>query len=155
MAEAMVYQLQEQTSFFGQFYLQTAVVVFLILGGHLYFLRGYFQSFQILPVWEFPHFAEGAFPLAKEVIRLSADLLVIAVQLSAPAVIAIFLTDVGMGIINRASPQINVFILSQPAKVGIGVLMVLIVLRVLFDQFELHTRDMLVSFFRFIQYLGR
>ena len=118
-------------------------------------------------VWGLAQFLDGYGQLAHRIrgpfshymtfsgVLLVADLILIAVQLAAPALIALFLTDVGFGIINRASPQINVFVLSQPAKVGIGVLMVLIVLQVLFAQFELHTRDMLVSFYRFAGYFGR
>ncbi len=154
MAETMVFQIKERTSVFGQLYTQTAIVLFLIAGGHLVFLKGFFTSFEVLPVTEFPAFADGPAPILRELARLSADVLVIAVQLSAPALIALFLTDVGFGIINRASPQINVFVVSQPAKVAIGVFMVLLVMRVLMDQFDLYGREMLISFYRFIGYTG-
>ncbi|MEZ4652066.1 MAG: flagellar biosynthetic protein FliR [Candidatus Eisenbacteria bacterium] len=154
MAEAFFYQLQERTSVMGQFYGQTAVIVFLIAGGHLVFLRAYFHSFEVLPVWEYPRFAQGTMPIMTVLMRLSADVLLIAVQLSAPALIALFLTDIGFGVINRVAPQINVFIVSQPAKVAIGIGMVILVLRVLFDQFEAHGVAMLGQMMRLIDAMG-
>ena len=155
MAESMVYQLQERSSVFGNFYLQTAIVVFLMAGGHLLYIRAYFHSLEVLPVWEFPMLGDNGLALANEMIRVTADFWVLAVKLAAPALIALFLTDVGFGIINRASPQVNVFIVSQPAKVAVGVIMVLIVLQVLFVQFELAGRGMLERFWRIADLLGR
>ena len=153
MAETMFYQLKERTSLMGQLYGQSAVIVFLVAGGHLIYLRGYFTSFEVLPVLEFPAFAQGTAPILTDLARISADLLLIALQLAAPAVIALFLTDAAFGIINRASPQINVFVVSQPAKVAVGVFFVLLVLRVLVEQFDVRGQEMLVAFYRFIGYM--
>ncbi len=155
MAEGMVYQLSERASVFGVFYVQTAIVVFLILNGHHIFLRGYFHSFEVLPVWKFPAFTGPGEPIVKDLMRLTADLFVIALQLGAPAFIALFITDVGFGIINRASPQINVFNLSQPVKMFLGVLMVLLSLRIVIDQFEVWMGSMMELVFRVVGYLAR
>lgn len=154
MAETMFYQLKERTSLMGQLYGQSAIVLFLIAGGHLIFLRGYFTSFEVLPVLEFPRFPDGTLPILTDLARVSADLLLIALQLAAPALIALFLTDVAFGIINRASPQINVFVVSQPAKVAVGVFFVLLILRVLVEQFDAQSQGMLIAFYRFIGYMG-
>jgi len=154
MAETMFYQLKERTSLMGQLYGQSAIVIFLIAGGHIIFLRGYFTSFEVLPVLRFPAFPGGTSAILADLARVSADILLIAIQLAAPAVIALFLTDVAFGIINRASPQINVFVVSQPAKVAVGVFFVLLVLRVLVEQFDVQGQEMLVEFYKFIGYFG-
>lgn len=153
-AEAMFYQLQERTSVLGTFYGQTAVVVFLAVGGHLVFLKAYFHSFEVLPVSSFPALTGGTMPVMEALIRMSSDVLVITLQLAAPALIALFLTDVGFGIINRAAPQVNVFVLSQPAKVAVGLGLVLLVLRVLLDQFEENGATMLTDLTRIMNALG-
>lgn len=154
LAEALDYQIETRSSPMAQLYGQTAVQVFLIAGGHLIFLRAWFHSFEVLPVWEFPRFAQGATPVMEVLMRLSADVLWIALQLSAPALIALFLTDVAFGVLTRAAPQINSFMVSQPAKVAIGIGMVLFVLRILFDQFESHGTAMLAQMFRLIDTMG-
>lgn len=154
MAEGMVYQMDERASTFGVFYVQTAVVVFLILNGHHIFLRGYFHSFEVLPVWAFPAFTGASEPIVTDLARLTADLFVIALQLGAPAFIALFITDVSFGIINRASPQINVFNLSQPVKMFLGVLMVAIALRIVVDQLQVWMGRMVELVFRVVEYLA-
>ena len=154
MAETMIFQLKERTSLMGQLYSQSAIILFLLAGGHIVYLRGFFSSFELLPVLEFPSFSGGTVPILTDLARSSADVLLLALQLAAPAVIALFLTDVAFGIINRASPQINVFIVSQPAKVAVGIFFVLVVLRVLVEQYDVHTQGMLVTLYRFIGYMG-
>lgn len=154
MAESMVYQLKERASVFGNFYVQVAIVVFLILDGHHLFISAFLRSFEILPVWQFPNFSGPGEPIVTDLARLTADLFTIAIQLGAPAVITLFVTDVSFGIINRASPQINVFNLSQPVKMFLGIVMIVIVLRILVDQLQVWMGSMLTFLGRAIQYLG-
>jgi flagellar biosynthetic protein FliR len=138
----------------AQLYGFTAVQVLLIAGGHLIFLRAYFHSFETVPVWEFPRFAQGTMPTMEVLMRLSADVLWIAIQLSAPALIALFLTDIAFGVLGRAALPIHSFLVSQPAKAAIGIGMVLLVLRLLFDQFEAHGSSMLGQMLRLIDTMG-
>ncbi|MBK8229767.1 MAG: flagellar biosynthetic protein FliR [Candidatus Eisenbacteria bacterium] len=155
MAETMVYQMKERTSFLGQLYLQVAIVVFLLLNGHHLFIRGYVHSFELLPVWTFPSFSMGPEPILNELIGLTGNLFVVALQLAAPAVIALFLTDVAFGILNRAAPQVNVFNLSQPVKMGLGLLLSIWTLSMLLGQFEVHLAQMVRDLDRFLEYLQR
>jgi flagellar biosynthetic protein FliR len=48
---------------------------------------------------------------------------VAAVQIAAPIIAALLLTNVGMGIVARLVPQMNVFILSFPVTIGVGLIM--------------------------------
>lgn len=149
--EALDYHAELRGSAMGHLYGQSAVQVFLLAGGHLIFLRAYFQSFEAIPLWEFPRFAQGSVAITEALTRVSADVLWIALQLSAPALIAIFLTDAAFGVIGRTAPQIQAFLVSQPAKAAIGVAVTLLILRVLFEQFEARGRGMLVDLFRILE----
>lgn len=155
MAETMVYQLKERTSFLGLFYIQTAVAVFLILDGHHIFLRGYFHSFEVLPVWRFPAWGDDYTMITDDLIKLTGNLFTIGLQLSAPAVVALFLTDAAFGMLNRAAAQVNVFNLSQPVKMFLGLLLTLASLHLLAEQFQHHLGGMLGDVERFIGYLRR
>jgi flagellar biosynthetic protein FliR len=53
---------------------------------------------------------------------LIAGLTVTAVRLAMPVMAALTLTDVGMGIVSRTVPQMQVLIVGAPIKIGIGVL---------------------------------
>jgi flagellar biosynthetic protein FliR len=48
---------------------------------------------------------------------------VIALKMGAPLLAALFLADVALGFIARTAPQINVFIIGFPVKVGMGILL--------------------------------
>ena len=75
-----------------------------------------------------PILLPGASPLAEMIIRMTGDLLLVALQLAAPAVAATFITDVFLGIANKVAPQIQVFFLGMPIKAMLGILMMFIVL---------------------------
>ena len=48
------------------------------------------------------------------------DILLVAVQIGAPIVGALLLTDVTLGIISRSVPQMNVFIVGLPLKIVVA-----------------------------------
>ncbi len=123
-AEVYAPQLQFQVSELGQFKLQFALVVFLAMGFHRFFLRGLMLSFQLFPVTQFPHIQGGWSPLLNEITRLSTGVILVGVQLAAPAMVALLLTDVCFGLINRVAPQVNVFFLSMPVKMALGIVVV-------------------------------
>jgi type III secretory pathway component EscT len=118
-------QLSGPASVLGQLKVQTAIVLFMVANGHLVYLRALDQSFRELPVLAFPQIAPGATALLEAAARLSANTLLIGIQLAAPVLIALFLVDVAFGMLNRVASQINVHQESQPVKAmaGLGVLL--------------------------------
>lgn len=113
-----------QVSIFGLFEFWLAMAVFIALSGHVTFLRTFIGSFATVPVLKLPSIAPGLSPFAQHVIRMSADVLILGMQLSAPVLIAIFLTDLVLGIANKMAPQIPVFELGFMLKGYVGVMMV-------------------------------
>ena len=63
--------------------------------------------------------------------KLTADVFVMTVRLSAPVLIAIFVSDLVLAIASRVAPQINVLFISYTLKMCIGIFMVWICLDVL------------------------
>ena len=59
---------------------------------------------------------------------MSGESLLLTLQIAAPAMIVLMLTDVLFGIINRGAPQVNVFALSQVVKGPIGIAAIMIAL---------------------------
>ena len=57
------------------------------------------------------------------------------VQLAIAPVLALLLTDLFFGIVNRVAPQINVFFLSMPVKMVLGLVVVALALPFLKEQF--------------------
>ncbi|OGQ06557.1 MAG: hypothetical protein A3G32_01530 [Deltaproteobacteria bacterium RIFCSPLOWO2_12_FULL_40_28] len=132
-AQVFVPQLG-QVSIFGLYNFWLAIALFISVGGHRDFLEAFFLSFQTLPLLELPHLAPGFSPYLQFLVRLSGDVLIIAMQLAAPVLIAILLLDMVLGIANKMAPQINVFELGFALKGYAGPLMIYVSLLVLMGQ---------------------
>lgn len=135
MAEMFAPQLQTRVSELGQFKLQFAIVLFLLIGAHHFFISALLRSFEFVPAFGFPQLQAGWSPAAAFITRLTGGVLAIGVQLAAPAMIALLLTDLFFGIINRVAPQINVFFLSLPVKMMIGLVVVAVALPLFKDRY--------------------
>ena len=57
-----------------------------------------------------------------------AETFMLALQMSAPLVAAMFLTDVGLGFLLRTAPQYNVFVIGIPIKIIVGFLMLAVLM---------------------------
>jgi type III secretion protein T len=55
------------------------------------------------------------------------------VVISAPVLIVMFLATVGLGLVNRTAPQLNVFFLSMPVKSALGIAMLIVYLPFIMD----------------------
>ncbi len=128
----------ERTSPTGQFLMMTALMVLLVSGLHMEMIGGLLNSFKVFPPtlgleWlGDPLRASSEHPQLEGTIaafaKMSGDSLLLTLQIAAPAMMTLMLTDVLLGIINRGAPQVNVFALSQVVKgpIGIAALMIAI-----------------------------
>lgn len=131
-------QTGERTSPTGQWLMMVALMIFLVSGLHMAMLEGFLQTFKVFPPtlgleWlGDPLRASADRPELTGVIRafaqMSGDSLLLTLQIAAPAMITLMLTDVLLGIINRGAPQVNVFALSQVVKGPIGIAAIMIAL---------------------------
>ncbi len=128
IASVLVPQLEESGPIFAQLKVQLAIVLFLVMNGHHFFLRGMFQSFSVLPVDTFPSLGGNLTSFVDFMIRATANVLMAGMQIVIPALIAIFMVDVVLGIANRAAPQLNVYFLGMPIKGYVGIVMAVLAL---------------------------
>jgi len=109
---------EEQISIISQLQYLFAMLIFLTFNGHHFLLEGLAQSFRVIPL-SGAHLPAG---LVETFVRLSADMFVAAVKIAAPVMAALFLSEVALGIIARTVPQMNIFIVGFPLKIGVGLL---------------------------------
>jgi flagellar biosynthetic protein FliR len=124
IAEVLVPTSDERSSPLGALYLLVATLVFLQLGGVPRLLEALLTSYQAVPVGGGLG-AGTSRNAAFLVAAASAKLIASGVALAAPVVVAVWLTDLALGLIARAAPQIPVYFLGLPLK---GLLAVGIVL---------------------------
>ena len=118
MASVLDPQTSEQISIIGQFKWLLAIMLFLAMEGHHIFLEAMAVSFKLIPLTGIV-LNEGLVPY---IIRLSTQIFVIAIQISAPVMAALIMTNMGMGLLARTLPQMNIFIVGFPLTIGIGLI---------------------------------
>lgn len=129
-------QLEGHPSAFGALQFQAALVVFFALQGHLMFIGALMKSFQQLPIWTMPTLASGMLPLSEQAARTSADALLLACQMAAPVVLAIFLVDVAFASVGRVASQIRINHESFTAKALVGLGIICIASALFLDQLQ-------------------
>ncbi len=115
-----------QLPVFSQFYHLLGMLVFLAVDGHLWLFKALGDSYKFLPVNQFV-----SLDLSLDVIlALSQNLFSIGLQIALPIIGSIFLTDIALGIVTKAVPQINVFVIGFPIKIMMGLLVLTLVVPV-------------------------
>jgi flagellar biosynthetic protein FliR len=105
---------QQTSSVFGRFYQVLATVLLFAVDGHLLLVRGFLDSFEAAPFMLPGGGTEG---LGDGLISGLGMFFVAALEIAAPLLAALFLADVAMGLLARAAPDLNVFLLGLPAKI--------------------------------------
>jgi flagellar biosynthesis protein FliR len=106
---------------FSQLYGLIGVMLFVAIGGDAWLLRGLARTFTLVPLTKGP--ALGSLVSAAEM--SVASMFVSAVEVAAPALLALLITDVAFGMVSRVVPQLNVFSVGFPLKVGVSLLVVM------------------------------
>ena len=104
----------------GNFQYLLALLIFLTMNGHHFLLAAVVRSLQAIPVGG----SSLSGPLYEVVLGSFSNMFLTAVKLIAPVMGALFLTNVALGFMARAVPQMNVFMVGMPAKVIIGMLVI-------------------------------
>lgn len=124
MASVFDPALGGQIPVFSQFYHVVAVLIFFALDAHLWLIRAVQHSFAAVPLGS-AFRLEPSFALF---MQLAAEIFIIGLKIALPVVATLLLTDIGLGIVIRAVPQINVFVLGFPIKIMVGMAVVLLAL---------------------------
>ena len=117
---------QTQTGPVGIFYNYVLIVIFFSIGGPFFFLDALARSFDLIPINNVlnPQFFSLNTSFWKMITTLLTHLLALAIQLGAPSIIGILMTEMFLGIANRLAPQVQIVFLGISLKsfVGLGLL---------------------------------
>ncbi len=146
-------QTGAQSPLMGGFLYTFALLFLLLVNGHHLLLDGIFYSYQFVPM-ELVVLPFGNENLVQHVATTFNAMFVIAFQMAFPIVGSIFLVDIGLGMVSRAVPQMNVFVVGMPLKIVVGLLMMTIFLRVFFIAVEKLFDQIIVTMRTLLQLLG-
>jgi flagellar biosynthetic protein FliR len=109
-----------QSSALSQLYTLVGVMVFIAIGGDTWMIQGLAKTYDLVGINEMP--AIGA--LVGGAQHTFSTIFLSAVELAAPVLIALIITDAGFGVVSRVMPQLNVFAVGFPAKILVGFVIV-------------------------------
>jgi flagellar biosynthetic protein FliR len=137
----------------GKYLYIFALLFLLSIDAHHLLIDGIFYSYQFVPLNELGlHFGEGS--IAKHVTVVFTTMFAIAFQMAIPVVGTLFLVDVALGMISRAVPQVNVFIVGLPLKIMVSFLILLIILPVFFMLVQNLFEEMMTAMRTLMRLLG-
>jgi len=130
MASVMDPISQNQVSVIGQMHIFLGFWFYFHWNGHLLIIQSVIESLQLIPpAGGLSFFASNDMSLGlwiQEAFRL-------ALRMVIPFYCSIMLADVSLGFLARTVPQMNVFVLGLPLKVGLGFFVLMMILPLLVD----------------------
>lgn len=131
----------------GSFLYLGMVLVFLLLNGPQFVLQALIVSYDAVPL--------GGLVITvatvDQLLHMAGLIFVVGLKCAAPIVVASFLLNLALAVLARVAPQVNVFIISFPIKIAVGVLVLMGAAPILvfaFKQLLLHFEDELVLLVR-------
>jgi flagellar biosynthetic protein FliR len=118
IAEVIDPATEDQVALLAQFISLMATLIFLIINGHHGFIRTLVQSYELVPPLGFH--VNG--PVLESLVRLTAEMFIIGLKAGAPVVVALMLGTVAFGLVARAVPQMNIFVVSMPLNIAVGLI---------------------------------
>jgi flagellar biosynthetic protein FliR len=105
----------------SQFLIVLGSLIFVGVGGHVILLGMILESFHTLPIGTSIFSPESMGLL----LRWSSMMFLGAVLMSLPVMVALLFVNIGVGVITRAAPSLNIFSVGFPASVAVGFIVLL------------------------------
>jgi flagellar biosynthetic protein FliR len=121
-----------QASIIAQFQNIVMILIFLAIGGHLLIIKAIAYSFDVVKLGTFV-FSDNSYIF---IVKLFANVFVIAIKLVAPVFVTMLITHVVMGLIGRLVPQINLLIVGFPLQIAVGLIMLIFSMQLFYIAFE-------------------
>lgn len=120
----------------GTFLAQLYATWLFVSGGFSKLLEALYRSHDIWPLWSFhpafgPAFVTGMLDLADLVMLLT-------LLLAGPAIVAMFLSELGLALVSRFAPQLEVFFLAMPVKSAVALLLLILSLTIALANADKH-----------------
>lgn len=123
-------QTGAQSPLIGQFFNMLSLLFLLAIDGHHMILDGIYYSYQFLPIDQgFPNLANEEY--IQFVITTFTAVFAISFQMAAPVVATLFLVDLALGITAKTVPQLNIFVVGFPIKIGVSFLILFTMMAVM------------------------
>lgn len=140
--------IQNQSSPLGTLFNLILIYIFFMIDGPFQVIDAVSKSYDLLPpdVFLSPRFFSSDSKFWIDVMAILGKVMALAVQLGAPALIIMLMTDVFLGIANRLAPQVQITFLGMPLKS-------LLAIAIIFFGFQLFISQLVSESYTWINYL--
>jgi flagellar biosynthetic protein FliR len=123
---------EEQETVVGVFYVQLAAVIYLVIGGHRMLVAACLDTFEAIPLLTDTGVMRFGCDLVFNAMTLGVQ---VAMQVAAPALVALFLVNLALGFVSRTMPQLNVLAVGFSLKAMLAFLIMAVALPSAADAF--------------------
>jgi flagellar biosynthetic protein FliR len=125
----------------GNFIYIITLLIFVMMNGHHVLLTALFKSYNVLPINSF------AFNdvLYNNMLNIFFETFALGFKISIPILAASLLAEISLGILAKTVPQMNVFVVGMPLKVGVGLVTLLAMMPMFITAMDL-TFDKMYSY---------
>lgn len=117
---------ETQVPLIGNFIYILSTLYFLMLDGHHVLLKTLIKSYTLIPI----NNAVFNDYMVNNILKIFYETFAMGAKISIPILAATLLAEVSLGILAKTVPQMNVFVIGMPLKVGIGLFTIIIVMPV-------------------------
>ena len=130
MASVMDPFSQAQVSVIGQLQIFLGFWFYFYWNGHLLIIQSVIESLKLIPPAGWPSFFASSDMSLGLWLQEAFEL---ALRMIIPFYCSILLADIGLGFLARTVPQMNIFVLGLPLKIGLGIFVLLMLLPLIVD----------------------
>ncbi len=113
----------------ANFYYIISILVLLMIRGHHVIIKALFDSYKYVPLGK----ASLNGRLLDDMLRIFGNVFIIGFRIAAPVTAAVLVVNVALGVMSKAVPQLNVFVLGMPLKILLGIMVMLATIPVFMD----------------------
>jgi flagellar biosynthetic protein FliR len=110
-----------QGTILQQIYSLVGLMIFVAIGGDGWAVQGLARSYEAVPLTEMPSLAALVSGANSAFVQIFHS----ALELAAPVILALVITDAAMGLVARVVPQMNVFAVGFSVKIAVGILVLM------------------------------
>lgn len=107
----------QQIPLIGSFLYNLAIIILLVTNGHHMIIAALVESFRVVPMAGL----DANISIALVMANFTNGIFLTGMKIAMPITFAILLTNVGLGILARTMPQMNIFVVGIPMQLMIGI----------------------------------
>jgi flagellar biosynthetic protein FliR len=109
----------------GQLWTLMGIMVFIAIDGPHMLIMATYESYSTIYLFDL---AKDSAPMLQALVGTFGAMFLVALKLAFPILTTLFLLAVTLGLIAKAAPQMNIFMLGFPIQIGVGFMIMIVVI---------------------------